>query len=351
MRRFTGVFLGVVVVLIAAALIVPGLVQKDADTMADARPKLVVYAYSSFPAADIVERFEENHGVELVFVSPGGAGSTLSRLVTELDTGGTDADVFLGLADTSLARALDHNVFEPYDPALLSNLSDIPEDILVDNTGHTLPFDYGYIALVYHPERIGSIALPESLEELTDPRFENKIIMMDASSSTGQAFLMWTIAEFGEDGYLDYWRRLKPNLLTVTNSWSTGYQMFENGEAPIILSYATDRVVAAVYGGEPEHEILLPQGQAYRQVELMGIVKGTDQRELAHAFIDYVLSPEVQTLLPTANLMYPANPKAELPAVFSDNMVVPENPVILDPQLVDKNLDRWLRDWSRVITE
>lgn len=349
MRRFS--ILGVVAILIAAAFILPTLLRKSEETVAETRPRLVVYAYSSFPAGDIVEAFEAKHDVELVFVSPGGAGSTLSRLITEMDTGGTEADVFLGLADTSIPRALEHGVFEPYDASLLPNLSDIPTELLIDKTGHVLPFDYGYISLVYHPERIGTTALPQSLEELTDPRFAKKIIMMDASSSTGQAFLMWTIAEFGEEGYLDYWRRLKPNLLTVTNSWSTGYQMFENGEAPIILSYATDRVVAAVYGGEPVHEILLPNGQAYRQVEMMGVVKGTDQRELAHAFIDYVLSPAVQELLPTANLMYPANPTAKLPAVFSDNMVLPENPVILDPQLVGANLDRWLRDWSRMITE
>lgn len=350
MRRSTGYFLAGVALLLIIAFAVPFFLNRTEDTGAPDR-RLVVYTYSSFPAAEIVDAFEEKYDAELVFVSPGGAGSILSRLITELDTGGTEADVFLGLADTSIPQALRHDVFEPYDPSLLTNLADIPADLLIDKTGHVLPFNYGYISLVYHPERIGNIELPASLEDLTDPRFAGKIIAMDASSSTGQAFLMWTIAEFGEDGYLDYWRRLKPNLLTITNSWSTGYQMFENGEAPIIVSYATDRVVAAVYGSEPVHEILLPNGQAYRQVEMMGIVRGTDQRELAHAFIDYVLSPEVQSLLPTANLMFPVNPKAELPAVFADNVVMPDNPVSLDPALVDARLEQWLQDWSRVITE
>lgn len=351
MRRSNVTLLTIVVVLIAAAIIVPTMLKRSEEVGADGRQRLVVYAYSSFPADEIAEAFEEKYDAELLFVAPGGGGAILSRLVTELDTGGTEADVFLGLADTSIPRALQHDVFEPYDPNLLTNLKDIPTDLLIDPTRHVLPFDYGYISLVYHPERLGSIALPESLEDLTDPRFKDKIIMMDANSSTGQAFLMWTIAEFGEDGYLDYWRRLLPNLLTITNSWSTGYQMFENGEAPIILSYATDRVVAAVYGSEPVHAILTPKGQAYQQLEMMGIVKGTKQRELAHAFLDYILSPEVQSLLPTTNLMIPANPKAPLPAVFTDNFKAPESPVLLEPELVDANLDQWLSDWSRVITQ
>lgn len=348
MRRSTFVYLAIVLVLLVAA-IVPSVLNRT-DEAATAQ-RLVVYAYSSFPAEEIIDQFEEKYNAELVFVAPGGSGDALSRLITEVDTGGSDADVFLGLSDTSAGRALRHDVFEPVDPNLVPNLASVPQDLLIDPTNRLLPFDYGYISLVYHPENLGDTALPETLEELTDPRFRGKIIAMDASSSTGQAFLMWTIAEYGEDGYLDYWRRLLPNLLTITNSWSTGYEMFENGEAPIIVSYATDRVVAAVYGSEPVHEILLPQGQAYRQMEMMGIVKGTEQRELAHAFIDYVLSPEVQELLPTANLMFPVNPEAQLPDVFTANIVTPTNPVMLDPELVDAKLEQWLRDWSRVITQ
>lgn len=347
MRRSTWVYLGIVVVLLAVFVVV----NRDNNPTEPADDRLVVYAYSSFPAEEVAERFAEMHGAELVFVAPGGSGDALSRLITELETGGSEADVFLGLADVSMGRALEHDVFEPVDANLLTHLTDIPEELLVDSSQRLLPFDYGYISLVYHPERLGDLPLPESLEDLTRPEYRGKIIAMDASSSTGQGFLMWTIAEYGEDGYLDYWRRLLPNLLTITNSWSTGYEMFENGEAPIIVSYATDKVWPAVYGAEPENEILLPGGQAYRQIELMGIVKGTERRELAHKFIDFVLSPEVQSLLATNNVMFPVNPKADIPEVFSENVVIPSNPVMLDPHLVDANLEQWLRDWSRVITE
>ena len=83
-----------------------------------------------------------------MFVAPGGSGGALSRLISELETGGSEADVFLGLADVSLGRALDHDVFEPYDPALLSNLPDVPTELLVDPSQRLIPFDYGYVALV-----------------------------------------------------------------------------------------------------------------------------------------------------------------------------------------------------------
>lgn len=346
MRRSTWIYLGIVVVLLGVFLYV-----NRGGEVEQADNRLVVYAYSSFPAEQVAERFAELYDAELVFVAPGGSGDALSRLISELETGGSEADVFLGLADVSMGRALRHDVFEPYEPELLTHLADIPDELLIDPSQRLLPFDYGYVSLVYHPVRLGDIPLPESLEDLTRPEYRGKIIAMDASSSTGQAFLMWTIAEYGEDGYLDYWRRLLPNLLTITNSWSTGYEMFENGEAPIIVSYVTDRVWPAVYGSEPVHEILLPAGQAYRQVELMGIVKGTKRRELAHKFLDFVLSPEVQSLLATTNVMFPVNSKAEVPDVFAENVVIPSHPVMVDPQLVDAKLEEWLRDWSRVITE
>lgn len=347
MRRSSWIYLGIVVVLLALVLYLNRGGQ-PADEDAD---RLVVYAYSSFPAETVADRFAELHGAELVFVAPGGSGGALSRLISELETGGSEADVFLGLADVSLGRALDHDVFEPYDPALLSNLPDVPTELLVDSSQRLIPFDYGYVALVYDPARLGDLPVPGSLEDLTRPEYRGKIIAMDASSSTGQVFLLWTIAEYGEDGYLDYWRRLLPNLLTITNSWDTGYQMFLNGEAPIIVSYTTDKVWEASGGAEPVHEVLLPRGQAYRYIELMGIVKGTKRRDLAHKFLDFVLSPEVQSLITTENVMFPVNPKAPVPEVFSQYAVVPADPVMIDPHLVHDRLEQWLRDWSRVITE
>lgn len=316
------------------------------------RPTLHVYTYSSFvswgPGQQIKEGFEELYDVDLVFVAPGGGGSIVGRVVTEMASGSTAADVVLGIPEASVPEALNRNLFVPYDPKRIAHLQDVPAEFHVDSTNRLAPFNFAYIALVYDPQRL-DVAPPESLSDLTDPRFGRKLIAMDVSSAPGQAFILWTIAEFGEDGYIDFWERLKPSLLTVTSSWSIAYNMFTEGEAPIVVSYSTDGVYAAMDGLNPPYQVLMPGGQGYRQVETMGIVRTTDQPELAHAFLDYVLSPEVQALIATTNVVFPVNPKAELPDLFTEHAIVPPNPVSLGEQLGDAPIDTWFRNWTRMI--
>lgn len=331
-----------------AALVIATL---NAGVAAADQPNLVVYTYDSFvswgPAQEIAATFEEAYGAKVTFVAPTGSGEMLSRLIAEIETGGTQADVFIGLSDTQLPRAIERGIFQPIQVEKIPNLANVPQELLVDPEYRAIPFDYGYVSFVYDRRAWPDDQLPASLEDLTDRRFAGRIIAIDPrTSSVGHAFLLWTIAEYGEDGYLDYWNRLKPSLLTITSGWSAAYAMFEEGEAPIVLSYTTDAAYSVYSGQGDRYGIILPGGQAYLQIELAGIVAGSDQVELAHAFLNHLLSPESQKLIPTSNWMFPANAATELPEVFEKYAVQPENPVRLDHGVVDANNERWLREWA-----
>lgn len=321
-----------------------------------ANKQLVVYTYDSFassgPANHIVSEFKKTHpDVDVVFIAVGDAGEALARLVGELETGGTSADVFVGISDTQLPRALARNIFTPFDPKLVPNLADVPAELHFDTSGHVIPLDHGYVSLVYNKELISEDELPQSLEELTDPRYKNKIIVIDPrTSSPGHAFLMWTIAKYGDPGFVDYWRRLAPNLLTVTSGWSEAYQYFEAGEVPIIVSYTTDTAYAMMYGAGDRQQVLTPEGEAYRQIEGAGIVAGTENFELAHEFLNLLLSVEVQSIIPTTNWMFPVNDKTPLPAEWDAYAIVPEQAVHLDPSRIEEHEARWLRQWATEIT-
>lgn len=338
------------------SLVVLSVIALFSTWSASAKQTLVVYTYDSFasgPATAIEEGFEKLHpDVDVVFVAPGSSGETLARLLSEIDTGGTDADVFIGLSDTQLPRALSRNLFVKLDPSKISRLADVPEDLLFDETGHVIPFDTGYVTLIYDSEALSPDEIPQSLEDLTDPRFHKKIIAIDPrTSSVGHAFLMWTIAKYGDPGYLDYWERLVPNLLTVTGGWSAAYNHFSAGEAPIMISYSTDTAYGVMYAQSDRNRVLTPEGEAYRQIEAAGIVRGTDQVDLAHAFLDYLLSVEVQRMIPTTNWMFPVNAKTPLPPEWVEHAIVPTNPVRLDADLIEQNESRWLREWARLIVQ
>jgi thiamine transport system substrate-binding protein len=315
--------------------------------------QLVVYTYDSFvswgPARAIEEKFEAMFpGVDLVWVAVGDSSEMLSRLIAELKLGVPTADVFLGLADVELPRALAHKVFQPLDPAQIPNLADVPEDLLFDKTGHVLPYDHGYVTFVYDAKLLPQELVPRTLDDLLRPELRGKIILTDPrTSSPGLSFLLWTVAHYGE-GWLDYWRKLIPNVLTITKGWSEAYDMFLAGEAPIVLSYSTDTAYSYIEHGSLRYRVITPDGEAYRQVEGMGIVRGTDEPELAHAFLNLVLSVEIQELIPTTQWMFPVNAKAKLPAGY-EYAVIPEKPVSLDPELVGAKLEEWLELWQRLL--
>lgn len=317
--------------------------------------ELVVYTYDSFvswgPARQIEQAFEAAHpGVDLIWVAPGDSSEMLARLLAERETGGTPADVFLGIADTELARALAHGVFQPYDPALIPNLAYIPQELMFDPTGHVIPFDHGYVTFVYDAELLPEELVPQTLEDLTRPELSGKIILEDPrTSSPGLSFLVWTVAHFGEEGWEDFWRRLLPNVLTITKGWSEAYDMFLAEEAPIVLSYSTDTAYSWIEYESLRYQVITPDGEAYHQIEGMGIVAGTDQPELAHAFLNLVLSKEIQELIPTSQWMFPASALAQLPEDFARYAVVPARPVSLAPELIGERLGEWLNRWQRLL--
>lgn len=315
--------------------------------------ELVVYTYDSFaswgPALAIKERFEALFpGVNLVWVAVGDSSEMLSRLIAELKLGRTEADVFLGLADVELPRALAHQVFQPYDPTKIPNLRDIPQDLIFDQTGHVLPYDHGYVTFVYDSELLSAELVPQSLDDLLRPELRGKIILEDPrTSSPGLSFLLWTITHYGE-GWLDYWRALIPNVLTITKGWSEAYDIFLAGEAPIVLSYSTDTAYSYIEHGSLRYQVITPDDEAYRQIEGMGIVRGTDEPELAHTFLNLVLSPEIQELLPTTQWMFPVNSQAKLPAGY-EYAVIPGKPVSLDLVLIGEKLEEWLNLWQGLL--
>lgn len=325
-----------------------------AGAAALAGEELVVYTYDSFvswgPAARIEELFEARHPeVDLVWVAPGGSAETLSRMIAEIEAGGTAADVFLGISDADLVRASAY--LEPYDPVRIGNMAHVPEELLeIEPKGIALPFDQGYVAFVFDSEVLPEKLVPKNFADLLRCELKEKIIVQDPrTSSTGRALLLWTIWRFGERGWVDFWRAFLRNVLTVTKGWSEAYDMFLAGEAPIVLSFTTDTAYSWIEYQSLRYRVALLDGEAYRFVEWMGIVKGTGHRDLAHDFMDLVLSKEVQELIPTTQWMFPASEIAELPEDFAKYAVVPEKAAWLPPSEVGEKLRDWISTWQTLL--
>jgi thiamine transport system substrate-binding protein len=309
--------------------------------------ELVIYAYDSFvaewgPAPRVIPKFEDKHGVKVKVVSVGDAGQVLNRAILEKDN--PQADIVLGIDNNMLSRALEEEVLQPYRSP---NLDAVPAQLIFDSTHSVTPFDYGYFAFVYDSGALKDP--PKSLEELTAPRFRKRVIVEDPrTSSPGLGFLLWTIAVYGED-YLEYWKRLEPNLLTITDGWDTAYGMFTSGEAPMVLSYTTSPAYHVEYEQTDRYQALLFEEGNYLQIEGMGIVKGAPHPALARKFIDFILTGDFQEEIPLTNWMYPVDPDVATPDSFRF-APKPQRALQLPAAEIRENRDRWINAWVKQVS-
>ena len=318
------------------------------------KPKLIVYTYDSFaswgPARSIEGAFEEMHPVDVQFIATADSRAMLVKLVEERAAGKQGADVFIGVEAADLSRIAEYDLFLPLTPAEIPHLASLPSALLIDPKMAAIPYEHGYITFVYDSKSLPTQEIPRTFEELLEDQYARKLILEDPRiSSPGLSFLLWTIDRFGDPGYLDFWTRLAPNILTIAGGWSEAYDLFLAGEAPVVLSFSTDTAYSVIEGGSDRYRIMLLDNQGYQNIYFMGVVRGTTQEALAKEFLDFVLSPTVQEQIPTTEWMFPANPEALLPVSFYQYAVTPPQSVMLSPNEVGQHLDRWLREWARVI--
>jgi thiamine transport system substrate-binding protein len=183
---------------------------------------LTVMTHDSFEISeDVLAAFEDEYGVTVQFLKAGDTGTAVNKAV--LAVGNPLADVFYGVDNTFLSRALDEGIFEAYDSPLLA---DIPDSFKLDPQNRALPVDFGDVCLNYDVAYFedNDLAVPASLEDLLDPEYDGLLVVENpATSSPGLAFLLATIGHFGEDGYLGFWEGLVANNVLVDNDWEKAY--------------------------------------------------------------------------------------------------------------------------------
>jgi len=304
--------------------------------------ELVIYAYDSFtsewgPGPQIIPLFEEKYGIKVKMLDFGDAGSVLTKVISEKDN--PQADIIIGIDNNMLAKALANDILEPYSS---QSVNSIDKNLQFDKKNSLIPFDYGYFSIIYDSEKITNP--PRSLEELTDSKYAKSLILMDPrTSSPGLGFLLWTKHVYG-DKYLDYWNRLKPSILTITDGWSSGYGLFTQGEAPMVLSYTTSPAYHVEYENTDKYQAVIFDEGNYMQLEGIGIIKNSKNVLNAQKFLDFMLSDEAQNIIPLTNFMFPIK-DIKLPQSF-DYALKPKKSLQLDYNVIEKNYDKWLNEWS-----
>jgi thiamine transport system substrate-binding protein len=302
---------------------------------------LTVYTYDSFtaewgPGPRLKELFAAKCGCEVTFVGLEDAVAILSRIRFEGEA--TRADVALGLDTSLIAEANETGLFAAHglDLAGLDVPGGFADPVFV-------PYDYGYFAFVYDETRLA--APPASFSDLVERSPDVSLIIQDPrTSSPGLGLMLWVRRLYGERAP-DIWEKLASRIVTVTQGWSEAYGLFQKGESDMVLSYTTSPAYHITAENETRYRAAAFAEGHYQQIEVAGVLAASQNPDLARRFVEFLVSPEAQAVIPATQWMYPVRDVGDaLPASFGELIEV-RAPLSFTPEEVRANRAAWVEEW------
>ncbi|WP_153456753.1 thiamine ABC transporter substrate-binding protein [Streptomyces smaragdinus] len=316
---------------------------------------VTLLTHDSFAASDaVLKEFEAKSGYKVKVLKGKDAGATVNQAVLSKDN--PQGDVLFGIDNTLLSRGLDNGIFTPYEA---TGLDTIPGELQLDKDEHRVtPVDFGDICVNYDRKYFADKKLdpPQTFADLVKPAYKDLLVTENAAtSSPGLGFLLGTAAAYGDDGWQDYWKQLKDNGVEVVDGWEQAYyERFSGagkGDKPLVVSYASSPL-AGVLDVKPQPEQAptgVSTGTCFRQIEFAGVLKGADNEKGAQALVDFMIGKTFQEDMPLNMFVYPANPDAALPELFTKYGEKIDDPKSLDPATIDKNREQWIKTWTSLV--
>ena len=302
--------------------------------------KLTIYTYDSFvsewgPGPIIEKQFEETYQIDLDLVAVDSAATLLNKVILEGEN--TKADIVLGLDMNLFDIAKESNLFDKHS---LTNLNDKLNLPINWESKIFVPYNFGYFAFVYNNKNLKSP--PKSMDELINSTKARIVIQDPRTSTPGLGLLTWMKALYGDDAKKN-WSKLNKKIISVTKGWTDAYyNFFMTGEADIVLSYTSSPAAHIMF--EENYDIsasTFTEGN-YISVEFAGILKSSTNKEMANNFLNFMLSDEFQSIIPSTNIMYPVT-NIKLPDAYNE-LEIP-TPLQLKPKDINDNKEKWIDEW------
>ncbi|MFI6645610.1 thiamine ABC transporter substrate binding subunit [Streptomyces sp. NPDC050504] len=334
--------------------------EKDGSSGAGKGSKTVtLVSHESFAASpDVLKEFTRQTGYTVKVLKSGDAIEALNKEI--LTKGSPQGDVFFGVDNTSLSRALDNGLFTPYEA---KGLDQVAESVQLDKDKHRVtPVDTGDVCVNYDKKYFADkkLAPPASFDDLVKPEYKDLLAVENAqTSSPGLSFLLGTVAAYGDDGWKEYWGKLKDNGVKVVNGWDQAYnQEFSGsaggrkakGERPLVVSYASSPPVEVLYAKPQPTQAPtgVAVGTCFRQTEFAGLLTGAKNEAGGKALLDFLIGKRFQADMPLNMFVNPVTANVPLPELFVRHGAVVSKPQTMEPEKIAKNRDQWVGAWASI---
>ncbi|RJU82127.1 MAG: thiamine ABC transporter substrate-binding protein [Candidatus Poseidoniales archaeon] len=330
--------------------------------------KLRILTYDVLALNDsMIDQFESFTGIEVEFIKETDSGGILDQMMLTKEA--QQADLMIGLDNSYLQTAIDNCLLRETLFTQNPQYDNISNSALEPYQGKlAIPFDQGTVCLNYDENFVDgeNITVPTSLWNLTETQWNGKTVFPSPlSSSPGRAFMLATIDYFENDGddqtdAFDWWSEMENNGATFTSGWSEAYETHYTGgygeytvghigDSHLTVSYCHSPGVEAFYSSNWTHStsLILPKS-TYHQVEYTGIINGAANVAGAESFIEYLLSNDVNTMMPENNLMYSVLENSSLPETdgFRFHSDIATQNAEIPLERIELNMELWLSKWK-----
>ncbi|MFJ4204469.1 thiamine ABC transporter substrate binding subunit [Streptomyces sviceus] len=331
----------------------------DEGSSGDSKTVTLVSHDSWAVSKSVLADFEEKSGYKVKVLEDGDAGQAVNKAILTKDN--PQGDVFFGVDNTLLSRALDNGLFQSYEA---KGADRIKAEYRVDQDKHRVtPIDTGDICVNYDKAYFSAhkLAPPTSYDDLIKPAYKNLLVTENAStSSPGLGFLLGSAAKYGDDGWQGYWKKLKANGVKVVDGWEQAYNDEFSGSAggkkakadrPLVVSYASSPPAEVIYA-DPKPTAAptgVADGTCFRQTEYAGLLSNAKNTKGGKAFLDFLLTKEFQDDMPLNMFVYPVVEGAQVPAEFTKYGPQAKDPETMDPAKIADNRDDWVKSWTSLV--
>lgn len=336
------------------AVVAAGLAVSTFASGAQAQKTLTVAGYGgsweSTLRKEVFPAFEAKHGVKIEY-TPGNSTDTIAKLqaqkanqvidVAIVDDGPMYQAIALGFC--APIPGLDKS--DLYPSALFKD----DKAVAVGQTGT------GFMVNTKAFAEKGW-AIPQSWNELKDPKFKKLFVMPPINNTYG----LYTLVQFAkmnggsekaiEPGFKVMKDEVNPNVLVYEPSPGKMTELFQSGQA-IIAVWGTGRVQAFANTGFPVDFIYPKEGAPILLASACPVAKAKID-PLAHEFIKTLISAEVQTTLAKAMGNGPVSTKVDVKMPELKMAPVGERAKLVttfDWDAINANREDWTKRWNREV--
>lgn len=298
---------------------------------------------------ELVAAFEAESGQKLQIKKIGDALATELAITRDNPLG----DAVFGIDNSFASLTLEEGVFADYQAELPEGADEFVLD--AEDGDRLTPVDHGAVCVNIDKSWFAAKKLPAptSLEDLADPAYKDLFVTPSAAGSTpGMLFLLATMDEYGDD-WPDYWARLMDNGADVAKDWTeayfSGFTGGGSGDRPIVVSYdSSPPFTIDKSTGEPTTAALLDT--CIDQVEYAGVLENAENPAGARALVDFLVSPEVQAVVPDNMYVFPVDADAPIPTDWAKFATQPDEVYSFDADELAEDRQEWLTEWRGIVT-